>query len=107
MGGKGDLFTLYNLDWTGKNKIFTGHQLINAYYLNELLFKLLPKAEENINIFNLYNDTLILLSNTENSIPILRNYEYSFLDYLGYKPRLETEIDNNKPISEICTTNMC
>ena len=99
-GGKGDLFTLYNLDWTGKNKIFTGHQLINAYYLNELLFKLLPKAEENINIFNLYNDTLILLSNTENSIPILRNYEYSFLDYLGYKPRLETEIDNNKPISE-------
>ena len=99
-GGKGDLFTLYNLDWTGKNKFFTGSQLINAYYLNELLFKLLPRAEENINIFDLYNETLIHLSNTDNPIPILRNYEYSFLDHLGYKPRLETEIDNNKPISE-------
>ena len=41
--------------------------------MNELLFKLIPKAEENTNIFNLYNETLILLSNTENSIPILRN----------------------------------
>ena len=100
MGRKGRSLYLYNLDWTGKNKFFTGSQLINAYYLNELLFKLLPKAEENINIFDLYNETLVHLSNTENPIPILRNYEYSFLDYLGYKPRLETEIDNNKPISE-------
>ena len=74
------------------------HSTAAPILINELLFKLLPRAEENTKIFNLYNETLIQLSNTKNPIPILRNYEYSFLDYLGYKPRLETEIDHNKPI---------
>jgi len=70
--------------------------LYSAYYLNELLIRLLPSHEEVDSIFTLYQQTIIdlkQLSEKENAIDkselILRFFELQLLNELGYEINLE------------------
>jgi len=92
--------------WTGRSdlKILTGIEspspaiklvstrLYCAYYLNELILKLLPEAEQNSEVFSLYSESLERLAGSEKLEPILRRFELVLLSNLGYAP--DFSLDN-------------
>ncbi len=89
----------------------SGKALYCAYYLNELLLRLLPSQIECADIFSLYNEVLVMLSHSEQALsyiddPIayeipLRIFEYKLLELLGYGLNVSHDIYSDKAINEM------
>ena len=83
--GKRDLMNLNHLELIGLPYQLTGEPLLCAFYLNELLLRLLPKDDPYPEIFTDYQETLKALEFPVNGVaPILRRFEKRLLDHLGY-----------------------
>ncbi|MGM0769229.1 MAG: DNA repair protein RecO [Pseudomonadota bacterium] len=86
------------LDWTGRSELKTLTQtevrtgpvlrattaLYSGLYINELLQRLLPAADPHPSLFAAYIDALAELAATDDVEPVLRRFERSFVDALGY-----------------------
>lgn len=97
--GKSSLKTLVSVEAPSKAIQLNGRRLFSAYYLNELLIKLLPQDQtESTNFTSLFIsyaksiDDLASISNLE--IP-LREFEYALLSELGVLPDLRCDADGN------------
>ncbi|MCK5662539.1 MAG: DNA repair protein RecO [Thiotrichaceae bacterium] len=61
----------------------------SIFYINELLLYLLPKHDEQINLFQLYQSLLVEFTLPKVQLePLLRNFEIELLTELGYMPDL-------------------
>jgi len=78
--------------------ILNGKSMYCAYYLNELLLRLLPVAEPVEEIFYLYDETLNQLHEVGNLESNLRRFEVLLLEYLGYQLNLEFDTLSNQLI---------
>ena len=97
--GKQELLILKTIEATQTHWKLSGKALYCAYYINELLLRLLPSETECVELFLLYNKTLCLLA--ENSIQFeapLRIFELKLLEFLGYGLNLDYSIDSERPI---------
>ena len=65
-------------------------------YINELLIKLLPKDASHEELFELYENFLIDITEEKNLEITLRHFELDLLDMLGYGLDFERDIDNNE-----------
>ena len=66
-----------------------GREIWTAYYLNELLLRLMPKHQPAPELFQVYQEVLSALADgIEEISPYLRNFERSLLAYLGILPDL-------------------
>ena len=105
--GRQELLILKNIESTSINWKLSGKSLYCAYYLNELLLRLLPSHSDCRQIFSLYDNILTLLSpdaadlsDTDSrqkqainyEIP-LRIFELKLLEFLGYGLNLSHEIE--------------
>jgi len=105
--GKQELLILKNIESTSINWKLSGKSLYCAYYLNELLLRLLPSHSDCQQIFSLYDHILTLLSHDppelsdidsqqqqaiNYEIP-LRIFELKLLEFLGYGLNLSHEIE--------------
>jgi len=97
--GKQELLVLKNIEATEKHWNLSGKALYCAYYINELLLRLLPSYTDCSDIFLLYNKTLGLLGadSTHFEAP-LRVFELKLLEFLGYGLNLDYAIDSEQPI---------
>ncbi len=103
LSGKGDLLYLKDIDTVSRVWKLKGKSLYCAYYLNELLLRLLPADTECADIFSLYSETLNLFlypqhdaaakfdrkndisENKHINLEIpLRYFELKLLEFLGY-----------------------
>jgi DNA repair protein RecO (recombination protein O) len=84
LSGKSDLKTLGQIESQESSLILKHKTLFAAMYMNELLVRLIHKQEADTEIFTLYADTLIQLSLASDLEPILRSFELSLLELLGY-----------------------
>lgn len=89
--GKNELLSLRSSESTSHPILFTGKSLFCALYVNELLTYCLPRHEEVLSIYNLYQHTLNELhahtsnaSNCDGVEWVLRRFELCLLDDLGY-----------------------
>lgn len=93
--GQGDLLSLRHSESASHPMLFTGKPLFCALYLNELLSYLLPRQEEALTIYHLYQNTLGQLYacgyealdyelKTTAQEWVLRQFELYLLDELGY-----------------------
>lgn len=83
--GKRELMNLNHLELTGLPYQLAGESLWCAFYLNELLLRLLPKDDPYPEVFIDYQDTLKALEVAINGVsPPLRRFEKRLLDRLGY-----------------------
>lgn len=89
--GRGDLLTLRDFDSGGNINFLKGRSLISAFYLNELLIRLLHRWDPYQTLFLNYEQTLVQLGNVENEQKILRLFEKSLLKTLGYELQLLKE----------------
>jgi DNA repair protein RecO (recombination protein O) len=109
--GKGDLYLLTGVEkstlldpsvgdnFVDNTPVLMGKSIYCAYYVNELLLRLLSKDEDNTDAFALYQKTLIRLQNTAKLEVSLRVFEICLLNILGYQPNLEFDIISGKPVA--------
>jgi DNA repair protein RecO (recombination protein O) len=83
LSGKGDVKTLTGATWLGYIPL-PSKSLMSAFYLNELLIKLLTPQDPVPNLFAKYFDTLQELAKNEFHGCILRYFELDVLEAIGY-----------------------
>ncbi|WP_019529958.1 DNA repair protein RecO [Dasania marina] len=98
-GGKSDLKSLFHIEAQAASYALQGERLFSAMYVNELLTRLLQAEEENDDIFYLYQQVLIQLNLHEPVDIILRRFELTLLNYLGYGLQLENVADTGEAIA--------
>jgi DNA repair protein RecO (recombination protein O) len=98
---RGELGTLTGLDNREGQPSLAGRQLLSAYYLNELILRLLPRQDPHPGIFDVYEQALRELVGREE--PALRIFEKRLLDELGYGLLLDREAGSGLPINPDAT----
>ena len=117
--GKLSPFQGLSLTWFGKSEMKTlktveheqilpqlsGAALLSAFYVNELLLKLATREDPHEQLFDMYAATMGLLAtltldkrSAREIAPILRQFEVSLLQELGYALQLHVEADGQAPI---------
>ena len=81
--GKSNLRNLSRVESSGKAFTLTGNHLYSAFYLNELLVKLLGEHVVCARLFHQYQESLTALANNHSIERVLREFELYLLDELG------------------------
>jgi DNA repair protein RecO (recombination protein O) len=87
--GRGEVRTLTGAEITGANVSLRGEPLMCAYYLNELLLRLLHRDDAHERLFDIYDETLAALAVGDTEMA-LRSFERSLLEEIGYAMVLDT-----------------
>tara|TARA_R110002072_G_scaffold89737_8_gene200970 strand:- start:23915 stop:24673 length:759 start_codon:yes stop_codon:yes gene_type:complete len=108
--GRSSLKTLVSIEAPSKAMTLSGNRLFSAYYLNELLLKLVPQDQGESVSFNssesfiAYSKTLEDLSNSEDIERPLRIFEYQLLTELGVFPDSNSDLNGQEIRPEIVYT---
>ena len=103
--GRNELKTLVRAEWRGGVPLPQGDSLLVAFYLNELLVRLLPREDPHPRLFDGYEATLQALGSppAEDRVAhlerALRRFEWLLLQEIGYAPDLARDRDG-RPIDE-------
>jgi DNA repair protein RecO (recombination protein O) len=99
--GAAELKTLVKAEWRGGVPLPSGASLLAAFYLNELLLKLLPREDPHPALWDAYEQALTSLAAGEGAgaqAVILRRFEVRLLAELGYALSLTTEADTGAAV---------
>ena len=96
--GGAELKTLAKAEWRGGLPLPGGGALLSGFYLNELLLKLLAREDPHPALFATYESALAELAAGGPQGPILRRFELSLLEELGYALPLTVEADTGAPV---------
>lgn len=91
-------FCLYELSWVGKGSLkhlqtyeqlagaatISGMSLFCAFYLNEIIYRLLPQSEPEHGLLSAYSLAVDQLASGCEVEPVLRGFELTLLEALGY-----------------------
>lgn len=83
-GGQGELRSLRRVEAAGPALMLAGTALFSGFYLNEVLIRLLPRDEPQPALFVSYAEVLGRLAEDEEAAALLRSFEVSLLECLGY-----------------------
>lgn len=81
--GNGEVKTLTRAEIAGIRPL-TGTALMSAWYMNELLLRLLPREDAHPLLFDAYDMALSQLSNGTRAAGALRRFEWTLLRETGY-----------------------
>jgi DNA repair protein RecO (recombination protein O) len=95
---KTDLGTLTAADQVASPPALQGQFLYCGFYLNELLMRLLHRADPHIEVFERYRHVLSELSSESPPQPLLRIFEKNLLEACGYAMLLDREYQSDKAI---------
>lgn len=97
--GKGELPTLTSAEAQTSNTFkLSGKALLSAFYVNELLVKLLHKHDVHEGIYFLYASVLNLLADSAEIEPVLRLFEKELLEGLGFGLNLTVHAETGKAV---------
>ncbi|MEQ1516886.1 MAG: DNA repair protein RecO [Usitatibacteraceae bacterium] len=103
--GKGEMKTLKGAEQQRILPQLSGDALLSAFYLNELLLKLATREDPHERLFDTYADTISALAalptvgrSARDLAAILRRFEITLLQELGYALQLQEEADTREPI---------
>lgn len=93
--GRGELQTLTSAEWVGGIEAPQAQALMCAFYLNELLIRLLPRDDAHPQLYDAYTQALIELTELEASEheDCLRRFEWTLLRESGYAPDLQVDCE--------------
>ncbi|MBA4058980.1 MAG: DNA repair protein RecO [Verminephrobacter sp.] len=91
--GAGDIHTLKAAEWVGGHVMPTGDALLSGLYLNELLLRLLARADAHTGLFDVYAGVVRVLASEHGDAleSVLRSFELLLLRDLGLLPTLDAE----------------
>jgi len=94
--GRGELKTLAAAEELAGPVNLEGQSLISGLYINELITRLLQPMDPHPELFELYEQTISLLSNPLNLESVLRLFERNVLDVMGYGLQLTANSDGEE-----------
>jgi DNA repair protein RecO (recombination protein O) len=97
--GKTELRTLTRAEWRGGYAPLRGQALMCAFYLNELLLKLLLRDDPHEGLFDVYEQTLDALGAGAEPSVLLRRFELALLRELGYAVILDRDVERDEPVA--------
>jgi DNA repair protein RecO (recombination protein O) len=89
--GRHELRTLTSAQWLGGMAAPQGDGLLCAFYMNELLVRLLPRDDPHPALFDGYAQALVALGLGESLEAALRRFEWLLLREIGYALDLERD----------------
>ncbi len=95
---RGDLGTLTDVECGRHGAALSGTSLYSAYYLNELLMRLLERHDPHPALFEDYLGALAALHEQVEVETVLRRFEKHLLDELGYGLVLEQDVETGDEI---------
>lgn len=95
--GKSELMTMGAVEAQGAPIQLRGDHLLSAFYLNELLIRILHKHDPHPQLYTLYQTTLLELHSAQTTQKTLRLFEKKLLEELGYSPQLQYDIPHGNP----------
>lgn len=81
--GAGEVKTLTRADLAGVRQL-GGRSLMSAWYMNELLLRLLPREDPHPILYDAYDAALTALEQGESAAAALRRFEWTLLEETGY-----------------------
>lgn len=90
--GKGEVRTLHAAEWQGGLPQLSGQALLCAFYVNELLLRLMHRDEAHEALFDDYAHTLVHLAHGSDLAVALRRFELRLLAQLGYGLNLTQDV---------------
>jgi DNA repair protein RecO (recombination protein O) len=91
--GRNEIKSLVRVEWLGGLAPLRGDGLLSAFYLNELLVRLLERGDAHEQLFRAYIGALRTLANDEDQRACLRGFEMDLLREMGYLPPLDHGAD--------------
>lgn len=92
--GRGEVKTLIRAEWTGGLAPLRGDALLAGFYLNELVVRLLARADAHPALFGAYVRALHALAGDDGRLgTALRAFEFELLREIGYLPALDVCAD--------------
>lgn len=88
--GRGEVKTLVRAEWLGGHPALQGEALLCGFYLNELLLRLIARADPHEALFDHYSRAIERLAEGAPPGPCLRWFEKRLLIELGYAMRLRS-----------------
>lgn len=99
-GGKSELKTLSAVEAAAPAHQLGGDTVFSGMYLNELLVRLLHRHDPHPQLFASYTHSLEKLAGGRDVEEVLRTFEYTLLDELGYSFSLGVQGDTGDPVEE-------
>ena len=96
--GRGELGTLTAVEPDSEATLFQPDTLASAFYVNELLVRLLPRHDPAMELFACYRSTIRGLSEHSEPGTILRRFEKQLLETLGYGLITAGEVGTGTPL---------
>lgn len=96
--GKGDLYTLTDVDTESSEAMLSGCCVAGGFYINELLMHFLVRHDPHEYLFDAYRQCLLQLKHKKQIEEPLRLFEKKFLEELGYGLQLDAEVTTGDPI---------
>lgn len=93
-GGRRELMNIVQVELDGLPFQLSGQALLCAFYLNELLLRLLSRDDPYPEVFIEYQTALQNMMEAQSLPPILRRFEKRLLEYLGYGLPLKHDVSN-------------
>ncbi len=90
--GKGDVQTLTGAESVKSTIHLSGKQVMSAYYINELLQRLMTQHDPHPELFEIYKNTLESFLKDNDEL-VLRRFEKYLLAEIGYGLNLDVESD--------------
>ncbi|AWB67067.1 DNA repair protein RecO [Saccharobesus litoralis] len=100
--GHGELFFIEKLDSVGDTLALQGNRLYSAYYVNELIVKLLKRTTDSEYFFQQYQNTLKAIVSDGSLEQPLRQFEMTLLDEMGVWPDLTCVTETGEQIEDSC-----
>lgn len=100
IAGSAELKTLRAAEAAGMALMLKGTALFSAFYLNEILIRLLPREEPQHALFVAYANTLGQLADNTDPAALLRAFECRLLESLGYGIDFIHDSDSGEPVAE-------
>lgn len=96
--GTGELGTLTAIEGNGEPLNINGRRMMAAFYLDELLMRLLHRHEGHPELFDAYDNSLKKLDRKESEQAAVRGFEVQLLKSLGYGLVLDHDADTGAKI---------
>jgi DNA repair protein RecO (recombination protein O) len=93
--GRNEIKSLVRVEWLGGLMPLRGDGLLAAFYLNELLVRLLVRGDAHEQLFRAYIGALRILAHGGQQQACLRSFEMDLLREMGYLPPLDHGADGD------------
>lgn len=95
---RGELGNLTGAEAAAHAPVLQGRTLMAAFYLNELLLRLLARQDPHPQLYDAYAATLVALARDNHTAPPLRIFEKRLLTALGYGLSLDRQAGSQQPV---------